>query len=68
VGDGDMVGLTIRNQENENNRPIGFSFRRKDQISGEVIWSVFKKVSQSNSRFNAMDKLVIDIHSVNMPV
>jgi hypothetical protein len=68
VGDGDIVGLTIRNQENENDRPIGFSFRRKDQISGEVIWSVFEKVSQSNSRFNAMDKLVIDVHSVKMPV
>jgi hypothetical protein len=68
VGDGDMVGRTIRNQENENNRPIGFSFRHKDQISGEVIWSVFEKVLQSNSRFNAMDKLVIDVHSVRMPV
>jgi hypothetical protein len=44
VGDGDMVRLTIGNQENENDRPIGFSFRRKDQISGEVIWSVFEKV------------------------
>jgi hypothetical protein len=63
-----MVGLTIRNQENKNDRPIGFRFRRKDQISGEVIWSVFEKVSQSNSRFNALDKLVIDVHSVKMPV
>jgi hypothetical protein len=42
-----MVGLTIRNQENENDHPIGFSFRRKDQISGQVIWSVFEKVAQS---------------------
>jgi hypothetical protein len=63
-----MVGLTIPNQENENDRPIGFSFRRKDDISGKVIWSVFEKVSQSNSRFNALDKLVIEVHSVKMPV
>jgi hypothetical protein len=39
VGDGDMVGITVRNQENENDRHIGFSFRGKDQNSGEVIWS-----------------------------
>jgi hypothetical protein len=63
-----MVGLTISNQDNENDRHIGFSFRRKYQISGEVIWSVFEKVSQPNSRFNAMDRLVIDFHSVKMPV
>ena len=37
-------------------------------MSGEVIWSVFKKVSQSNSRFNALDTLVVTVHSVKMPV
>jgi len=25
-------------------------------------------VTQSNSRFNALDKLVLEVHSVNMPV
>jgi hypothetical protein len=33
-----------------------------------VIWSVFEKVAQSNSRFNALDKLVIDVYSVKMPI
>jgi hypothetical protein len=33
-----------------------------------MIWSVFEKVSQSNSRFNASDKLVIEVHSVKIPV
>ena len=33
-----------------------------------MIWSVFKKVSQSNSRFNALDKLLVTVHSVKMPV
>ena len=37
-------------------------------MSGEVIWSVFEKVSQSNSRFNALDTLVVTVHSVKMPV
>jgi hypothetical protein len=68
LGDGDMVGLTIRNEINQQDKPFGLSFRRKDQISSEVIWSVFEKVSQSNSRFNALDKLVIEVHSVKMPV
>ena len=61
-----MVGITIQNQVNLNDKPIGISFRRKDQLSGEVIWSVFEKVS--NARFNALDTLVVTVHSVKMPV
>jgi len=60
-----MVGITIQNQ---NDKPIEISFRRNDQLSGEVIWSVFEKVSQSNSRFNALETLVVTVHSVKMPV
>jgi hypothetical protein len=67
VEDSDMVGIAIRNEENQNDKAIGLSFRRKDQISADVIWSVFEKVSQSNSRFNALDKLVIEVHYVKMP-
>jgi hypothetical protein len=37
-------------------------------MPGELIWSVFENMSQSNSRFNALDKLVIEVHSVKMPV
>jgi len=33
-----------------------------------VIWSVFEKVAQSNARFNALDKLVMTVHSVKMPI
>ena len=68
VSDSDMVGITIQNEVNQNDKAIGISFRRKDQLSGEVIWSVFEKVAQSNSRFNALDKLVVTVHSVKMPV
>jgi len=68
VSDSDMVGLTIQNQVNLNDKHIGISFRRKDQLSGEVIWSVFEKVSQTNARFNALDTLVVTVHSVKMPV
>ena len=68
VSDSDMVGITIQNRVNLNDKAIGISFRRKDQLSGEVIWSVFEKVSQSNARFNALDTLVVTVYSVKMPV
>ena len=65
---GDMLGITIHNEVNQTDKPIGFSFRRKDQILSDVIWSVFDKVSQSNSRFNASDTLTVVAHSVKMPI
>ena len=43
VSDSDMVGITIQNQVNQNDKAIGISFRRKDQLSGDVIWSSLKK-------------------------
>jgi len=66
--DSDMIGITISNEVNVKDRAIGISFRRKDQITGDVIWSVFEKVAQSNARFNALDKLVMTVHSVRMPI
>ena len=65
--DSDMFGLTIRNEVNVQDKLICFSFRREDQISKVVIWSVFEKVIQSNARFNALDRLVAVVHSVAMP-
>ena len=66
VDDSDMVAMTIQNKVNQNDNPIGISFRRKDQLSAEVIRSLFEKVSQSNSRFEAIDTLVVTVHSVRM--
>jgi hypothetical protein len=68
VDDYDTVGITIQNQVNQNDNPIGISFRRKDQLCVDVIWSVFEKFSQSNSRFNALGTLILTVHSVRMPV
>ena len=59
VGDSDMVGVTIQNEVNLIDKAIGISFRRKDQLSEEVIWSVFSKVAQSNARYNAKDRLIV---------
>jgi len=63
-----MLGITISNEVNVQDKEIGISFRRKDKITSNVIWSVFEKVAQSNARFNALDKLVMTVHSVKMPV
>ena len=68
VVDADMVGITIHNEVNQSDKPIGFSFIRKDQLSSDVIWSVFDKVSQSNARFNVTDTLIVTVHSVTTPV
>ena len=46
VSESDMVGITIQNEVNLLDKPIGISFKRKDQLSPEVIWSVFSKVAQ----------------------
>ena len=41
VRNGHMVGITKHNEVKQSDKPIGISFRRKDQLSGDVIWSVF---------------------------
>ena len=66
--DSDMVGITISNEVEVKDRAIWISFRRKDQITGDVILSMFEKVAQSNARFNALDKLVVTVYSVKMPI
>jgi hypothetical protein len=66
--DSDMVGVSVRNEVNMRDKAIGISFRRKDQLSTDVILNVWQKVTQSNLRSNALDKLVLVVHSVKMPV
>ena len=50
-----MLGITIHNASIQN-KPVGISFRRRDQLSVDAIWSVFE-VTQSDSRFNTLDTL-----------
>ena len=63
-----MMGIAINNESNQNDKSIGISFRRRDQLSVDAIWSVFEKVTQSNARFNALDTITVVLHSVNLPV
>jgi hypothetical protein len=48
LSDSDIVGITIQNRVNQNDKTIGIGFRRKDHLAGDVIWSLVEKVSQSN--------------------
>ena len=68
LNESDMVGITIQNSENQNDKPIGVTFRSKDQLAADVILSLVQKVSQSNARFNALEKLIMTVNSVRMPV
>jgi hypothetical protein len=58
----DMVEISLHNADNQQDRPIGLSFRRKDHISRDVLWSVFEKVTQSNARYQALDTLTFHVH------
>ena len=47
VDDSDMVGITIQNQVNQNDKPIGISFRRKDQLSGDEFRECHSRILDS---------------------
>jgi hypothetical protein len=59
----DMAGISIHNAYNEE-RPVRLSFRRRDQISRAVWCNVFEKVTQPNTRYQALDTLTFHVHSV----
>jgi hypothetical protein len=67
IEDTDMVGLVIQNENTQKEKPIGFSFWRKKPLSVEVIWKPFEKVVQSNAKFNALDRLIVTVHTLKMP-
>jgi hypothetical protein len=67
VPDRDLVGLRIRNTENLQNKVVGVSLRRRDQLKADVVWSVLGKVIQSNVRFALTDRLEVHLYLVSMP-
>jgi hypothetical protein len=64
----DMVGISIHNADNQQDRPIGLSLRRKDHMPRNVLWRVFEKVTLSKARFQALDTITFHVHSLKMPV
>jgi len=67
VRDRDLVGLRIRNTENVQDKMVGISFRRRDQLKTAVVWGVLGNFVQSNARFGLCDRLEVHLDHVRMP-
>ena len=62
-----LVGLRIRNTENVEDKVVGISLRRLDQLKPYVVWAVIGKVIHSNARFDLCDRLEVHLDHVGMP-
>ena len=67
VRDRDFVGMRIRNTENVQDKFVGISLRRRDQLKPDMVWGVLGKVVQSNDRFRLADRLEVHLGHVRMP-
>jgi len=67
VRDRDLVGLRIRNTENVQDKVVGISFRRRDQLKPEVVWGVVGRVVRSNAGFGLSDRLEVHLDHVRLP-
>ena len=63
----DLVRLRIRNTENVQDKVVGISLRRCDQLKPDVVWGVLGKVIQSNAKFGLADRLEVHLGHVRMP-
>ena len=62
-----MVGLRIRNTENVQDKLVGISFRRREELKPDGNWSVLGKVVPSNARFGPSDRHEVNLDHVRMP-
>ncbi|KAK4885045.1 hypothetical protein RN001_001316 [Aquatica leii] len=62
----DRVGVVLRN-DNFPERPIGISFRRRDQLNSKVIIATLEKILQSNINFFSTDALRLHLDRVSLP-
>ena len=67
VHDRDLVGLRIRNTENVQDKVVGISLSRRDQLKPDVVWGVLGNVIQSNARFRLVDRLEVHLDHVRIP-
>jgi hypothetical protein len=61
VPDRNLVRLRNRNTENLQDKVVGISLRRRDQLKADVVWSVLGKVIESNARFALTDRLEVHL-------
>ena len=64
VPDRNLVGVRIRNTENMQDKVVGISLRRREQLKPDVVWAVLGKVIQSNARFGLSDRLEVNLDHV----
>ncbi|KAB0790193.1 hypothetical protein PPYR_15473, partial [Photinus pyralis] len=62
----DRIGLMLTNSEFPDN-PLGFSFRRIDQLNANVMLKTMDKVMQSNKAFFSSDALRVDVSLITLP-
>jgi len=67
VHDRDLVGLKIRNIENVQDKVAVISFRRRDLLKRDVVWSILGNFVHSNARFGLSDSLEVHLDHVNLP-
>ena len=51
VADKDLAGLKIRNTESVQDKVVGITSRRRDQLKPDLNLAVLSKVIHSNARF-----------------
>ena len=68
VADTDLVGVRIRNTGNIQDKVVGISFRRREQMKPDLIWAVLSKIIQSNARFGLIGRLEVHLDHVRIPV
>jgi len=66
VNDRDLVRLRIRNTENVQDKVVGISFRRRDQLKPDLVREIISKAIQSNAKFGLTDRLGVDLDHVRM--
>ncbi|XP_031342123.1 uncharacterized protein LOC116170010 [Photinus pyralis] len=62
----DRIGMMLTNSEFPDN-PLGFSFRRVDQLNADVMLKTLDKVMQSNKAFFSSDALRVDVSLITPP-
>jgi hypothetical protein len=66
IPDRDLVGLTIHNTESAVDKPIGISFRSRDQQQSDLMWEVWSKLAQSYAWFAITDALEVRLDHITM--
>jgi hypothetical protein len=63
----DLIGLRISNTDNFQDKVLGISLGRCDQLKYDVAWDVPVKVIQSTAMFGLTDLLEVHLYHVRMP-